>query len=86
MAITAFDPEAGCGELEGKITQVDNAYGVLDAADALVVFTDWQEFRTPDFDMIEKQLKNPVIFDGRNLYSPAFVKKQGLEYHSIGRS
>jgi UDPglucose 6-dehydrogenase len=86
MAITAFDPEAGCGELEGKITQVDNAYGVLDAADALVVFTDWQEFRTPDFDMIAKQLKRPIIFDGRNLYSPAFVKKQGLEYHSIGRS
>ena len=86
MAITAFDPEAGCGELEGKITQVDNAYGVLDAADALVVFTDWQEFRTPDFDMIAKQLKKPIIFDGRNLYSPAFVKKQGLEYHSIGRS
>jgi UDPglucose 6-dehydrogenase len=85
MAITAFDPEAGCGELEGKITQVDNAYGVLDAADALVVFTDWQEFRTPDFDMIAKQLKRPIIFDGRNLYSPAFVKKQGLEYHSIGR-
>ena len=86
MAITAFDPEAGCGELKGKITQVDNAYGVLDAADALVVFTDWQEFRTPDFDMIAKQLKKPIIFDGRNLYSPAFVKKQGLEYHSIGRS
>ncbi|MHC5098036.1 MAG: UDP-glucose dehydrogenase family protein [Planctomycetota bacterium] len=86
MAITAFDPEAGCGELEGKITQVDNAYGVLDAADALVVFTDWQEFRTPDFEMIAKQLKKPIIFDGRNLYSPAFVKKQGLEYHSIGRS
>ena len=86
MAITAFDPEAGCGELEGKITQVDNAYGVLDAADALVVFTDWQEFRTPDFDMIAKQLKRPIIFDGRNLYSPAFVRKQGLEYHSIGRS
>jgi UDPglucose 6-dehydrogenase len=86
MAITAFDPEAGCGELEGKITQVDNAYAVLDAADALVVFTDWQEFRTPDFDMIAKQLKRPIIFDGRNLYSPAFVKKQGLEYHSIGRS
>ena len=85
MAVTAFDPEAGCGELEGKITQVDNAYGVLDAADALVVFTDWQEFRTPDFEMIAKSLNKPIIFDGRNLYNPAFVKKQGLEYHSIGR-
>ena len=59
MAVTAFDPEAGCGELEGKITQVDNAYGVLDASDALVVFTDWQEFRTPDFEMIAKSLNKP---------------------------
>jgi UDPglucose 6-dehydrogenase len=86
MTVTAFDPEAGCGELEGKITQADDAYAVLDAADALVVFTDWQEFRTPDFDMIAKSLNKPVIFDGRNLYNPAFVKKQGLEYYSIGRS
>ncbi len=85
IAVTAFDPEAGCGELEGKIEKVDNAYDVLDAADALVVFTDWQEFRTPDFDTIAEKLRKPVIFDGRNLYSPAFVKKQGLEYHSIGR-
>ena len=86
MAVTAFDPEAGCGELEGKITQVDNAYGVLDAADALVVFTDWQEFRTPDFEQISKKLKKPLIFDGRNLYNASFVKKQGLEYYSIGRA
>ncbi|MEN8128234.1 MAG: UDP-glucose/GDP-mannose dehydrogenase family protein [Planctomycetota bacterium] len=85
MAVTAFDPEAGCGELEGKVAQVGNAYEALDGADALVVFTDWQEFRTPDFDLIAKQLKKPVIFDGRNLYSPAFVKKQGIEYHSMGR-
>jgi UDPglucose 6-dehydrogenase len=85
IQVTAFDPEAGCGELEGKITQVDEAYSVLDEADALVVFTDWQEFRTPDFDQIAEQLNQPVIFDGRNLYNPAFVKKQGLEYHSIGR-
>ncbi|MFZ9011747.1 MAG: UDP-glucose dehydrogenase family protein, partial [Anaerohalosphaeraceae bacterium] len=86
MIVTAFDPEAGCGELEGKITQADDAYAVLDAADALVVFTDWQEFRTPDFEMIAKSLNKPVIFDGRNLYNPAFVKKQGLDYYSIGRS
>ena len=86
MTVTAFDPEAGCGELEGKITQADDAYAVLDAADALVVFTDWQEFRTPDFEMIAKSLNKPVIFDGRNLYNPAFVKKQGLDYYSIGRS
>jgi UDPglucose 6-dehydrogenase len=58
---------------------------VLDGSDALVIFTDWQEFRTPDFDAIATQLKRPVVFDGRNLYSPSFVKKMGIEYHSIGR-
>ena len=73
-------------EFEKKITRVGNAYDVLAGADALVIFTDWQEFRTPDFDLIAKRLKSPVLFDGRNLYSPAFVKKQGLEYHSIGRA
>ncbi|RKY06169.1 MAG: UDP-glucose 6-dehydrogenase [Planctomycetota bacterium] len=86
IGVTAFDPEAGCGELEGKIDTVDNAYGVLDGADALVVLTDWQEFRTPDFESIAEKLKKPIVFDGRNLYSPAFVTKQGIEYHSIGRS
>jgi UDPglucose 6-dehydrogenase len=85
IAVTAFDPEAYCPELEGKIKRVDNAYDVLDGSDALVIFTDWQEFRTPDFDAIAKQLKQPVVFDGRNLYNPSFVRKQGIEYHSIGR-
>ena len=85
IAATAYDPEAECGDLNGGIKRVDNAYDVLDGCDALVIFTDWQEFRTPDFEQIAKTLKKPVIFDGRNLYSPAFVKKQGLEYHSVGR-
>ena len=86
MKISAFDPEARCPDIDAKINRVRNAYDVLEGADALVIFTDWQEFRTPDFDQIAQKLKRPVIFDGRNLYSPAFVKKQGLEYHSIGRS
>ncbi len=86
IEVVAFDPEAECGNLNGAIHRADNAYGVLDGADALVVLTDWQEFRTPDFDMIAEKLNKPVIFDGRNLYSPAFVTKQGIEYHSIGRS
>jgi UDPglucose 6-dehydrogenase len=84
--VTAFDPEAVCSELDSKIRRVKNAYEVLEGADALVVFTDWQEFRTPDFDTIAQKLKKPIIFDGRNLYSPAFVKKMGIEYHSIGRA
>jgi UDPglucose 6-dehydrogenase len=85
VEITAFDPEAVCPELEGKIQRVNNAYDVLSGSDALVIFTDWQEFRAPDFDLIAQQLKRPVVFDGRNLYSPTFVKKQGIEYYSIGR-
>lgn len=89
FAITAFDPEAAEGakrQLDGRITTVDNAYDVLDGADALVIFTDWQEFRTPDFEQIVARLKTPVIFDGRNLYSPSWVRKQCVEYHSIGRA
>lgn len=83
--IIAYDPEAECSDLNGTINRVDNAYDVLDGADALVIFTDWQEFRAPDFDQIAKRLKKPVVFDGRNLYSPSFVRKQGITYHSIGR-
>jgi UDPglucose 6-dehydrogenase len=85
FSVTAYDPEAECPEFDAKIKRVQNAYDVLEGADALAIFTDWQEFRTPDFDMIAKRLKHPVLFDGRNLYSPAFVRKQGLEYYSIGR-
>lgn len=86
FSVTAYDPEAECPEFDAKIKRVQNAYDVLDGSDALVIFTDWQEFRTPDFDLIAKRLKSPVMFDGKNLYSPAFVRKQGLEYHSIGRA
>ena len=86
MKVKAYDPEAGAGELEEKIETATNAYDVLDGADVLVIFTDWQEFRTPDFELIAEKLKNKVIFDGRNLYDPGYVKKQGFEYYSIGRA
>jgi UDPglucose 6-dehydrogenase len=86
IEVVAFDPEADCGQLDGKYSRVDNAYDVLDGSDALIILTDWQEFRTPDFEAIAEKLKKPTIFDGRNLYNPAFVAKQGLEYRSIGRS
>jgi len=58
----------------------------LKNVDALVIFTDWQEFRMPDFGIIKSKLKNAVIFDGRNLYDPAYVKEQGFEYYCIGRN
>ncbi len=57
----------------------------LEGADALVVVTEWQEFRSPDFDAIRKALRQPLVFDGRNLYDPAAVRAAGLEYFAIGR-
>ena len=56
-----------------------------EGADALVVVTEWQEFRSPDFAAIKAQLKTPAIFDGRNLYDPAVLKALGFEYFAIGR-
>jgi len=88
MKIRAYDPEAGFAAksaLQGRIEIVQNGYDALDNADALVIFTDWQEFRNPDFELIAKKLKKAVIFDGRNLYDPDVVKNAGIEYHSIGR-
>ena len=57
----------------------------LEGADVLAIVTEWQEFRSPDFDFIRKKLKAPVIFDGRNLYDPDFIKSQGFAYYAIGR-
>jgi UDPglucose 6-dehydrogenase len=88
VKIRAYDPEAnqsGSAALDNKIETFPNGYDALDGADALVIFTDWQEFRNPDFELIKNELKRPVIFDGRNLYDPAYVKKLGIEYHCIGR-
>lgn len=87
--IRAHDPEAmtNTERVLGKerITYHADGYEALQGADLLVVFTDWPEFRTPDFAQIKKSLNQPVIFDGRNLYDPQFVVKQGFEYHSVGR-
>ncbi|MGC3982227.1 MAG: UDP-glucose/GDP-mannose dehydrogenase family protein [Steroidobacteraceae bacterium] len=64
----------------------DSAAEALVGADVLAIVTEWQEFRSPDFDAIKSTLKQPVIFDGRNLYDPSFVKQFGLKYLAIGRS
>ena len=88
MKIRVFDPEAmetGKAALNETIEMGQDDYKILDGADALVIFTDWQQFRTPDFDLIKERLKKPVIFDGRNLYEPAYMKKMGFEYYCIGR-
>ena len=89
MKIKAYDPEASSSAMEAldhKIEILQKGYDALEGADALVIFTDWQEFRNPDFEVIAKKLNKPVIFDGRNLYNPEIVKKAGIEYHSIGRA
>jgi UDPglucose 6-dehydrogenase len=65
---------------------VDSAMEALQGADALVIVTEWKEFRTPDFEAIRDALKRRVIFDGRNIYDPALMAGFGLEYHSIGRA
>lgn len=89
MTIRAHDPEAIRNARQAinsdKVSYFEDGYAALDGADGLVVFTDWQEFRVPDFDMMARRLKARVIFDGRNLYDPAFMKRQGFEYHSVGR-
>ena len=89
MKIKAYDPEANNAALtalNNKIETFQNGYDALENADALVIFTDWQEFRNPDFKLIAEKLKKPVIFDGRNLYDPNVVKNAGLQYYSIGRT
>jgi UDPglucose 6-dehydrogenase len=68
-----------------RLATFDDGYEALQGADALVVFTDWQEFRTPDFERIAATLKQPLIFDGRNLYDPALMRRLGIRYHCIGR-
>ncbi len=89
IKIRAYDPEAALAAktaLDGKIETFENGYDALENADALVIFTDWQEFRNPDFELIATKLKQSVIFDGRNLYDPKVVKTTGFEYYSIGRA
>lgn len=67
------------------LTLTKSANEALQGADALAIATEWQEFRSPDFELIASQLATKAIFDGRNLYDPAFVKRFGLKYYAIGR-
>jgi len=86
--IAAFDPEAMNnvkGLLGDKITYGENQYDMLKNADALLIVTEWSLFRTPDFDIVEEQLRNKVIFDGRNLYDLQKMIDCGFYYNSIGR-
>ncbi|MFN3861650.1 MAG: UDP-glucose dehydrogenase family protein [Roseateles sp.] len=67
------------------VSLVERAEAALQGADALLIVTEWKEFRTPDFDAIKAALKAPVVFDGRNLYDPKLMAAMGIEHHGIGR-
>jgi len=87
--VTAFDPEAmpNVKALVGdKIKFAENQYDALEGADALIIATEWNEFRTPDFLKIVKSLKQKAIFDGRNLFDVQTVNELGFHYESIGRN
>lgn len=85
--VTAYDPEAmgHVKRLIPEVTYTHTAYAALDDADALMIFTEWPQFRTPDFNKMSKLLKVKVIFDGRNLYELDQMKELGFTYYSIGR-
>ena len=86
--IQAFDPEATVEARKifgDRIVYAPRNYDALDGASALLVLTEWNEFRRPDFQRIKKLLREPIIFDGRNIYDPADLKKLGFDYYSIGR-
>jgi UDPglucose 6-dehydrogenase len=88
--VRAYDPVAG-SEAQRLFKEragfklAKSAYEAADGADALAIVTEWQEFRSPDFERLKQILKAPVIFDGRNLYDPGMVARFGLSYYAIGR-
>ncbi len=88
--VQAYDPVATeeAERIYGKredLLLAKSADAALEGADALVIVTEWKQFRSPDFEQIRDNLKEPVIFDGRNLFDPELVKRFGLKYFSIGR-
>ena len=87
--ITAYDPEAMPNvkaQIGDKIKYAGSQYEALTGADFLIIATEWSEFRTPDFERIEKEIKNKIIFDGRNLFEVSKMKELGYHYESIGRA
>ena len=87
-SIRAFDPVAGKQATKlfnGRVHCCEHSYEALEAADALMILTEWNEFRLPDFQRVKRLLKSPVIFDGRNLYNTAEMRELGFTYYSIGR-
>src|SRR6478672_10311365 len=87
-SVRAYDPAAASVArrlFDGRIALYERSYDALSGADALAIVTEWNEFREPDFDKIRSLLKSPVVFDGRNIYSPEQMRALGFTYFSIGR-
>jgi UDPglucose 6-dehydrogenase len=89
-SVRAYDPVAGAEARkmfakESSVQIVESAAAALEGAHALAIITEWQEFRSPDFAAIKAKLAVPAVFDGRNLYDPAVMRAQGIEYFPIGR-
>ncbi len=90
--VTFYDPEAAdhfevlAKERSFSAVKVDNKYDCLNEADALMVLTEWKEFRAPDFGEIKKRLNSSVLFDGRNLYKTAHVLAEGFDYYAVGKA
>ncbi len=86
--VKAFDPvatENAKAVIGSKVEYCKSAYEAIEGTDALLLVTEWNEFRNPDFDRIKKTLRQPVVFDGRNIYSPESLREQGFTYYGIGR-
>ena len=89
-SIVAYDPVAmeeakRVFPADGAVSYAASPLDAVAGADALVVVTEWKEFRSPDFEVLRQKLKAPLLFDGRNLYDPALVRAAGIEYFGIGR-
>ncbi len=87
-SVSAYDPKAmehAKGSLPKAVRLTRNAYDALEGADALLLATEWNEFREPDFARMKSLMRRPLIFDGRNIYNPKTVKALGFEYVGVGR-
>ena len=84
----AYDPKATAEArrlLDDRVILCSRSYDAVEGADALVLVTEWNEFREPDFRKIKKLMRTPAIFDGRNVYDPQSLKEMGFHYEGIGR-
>lgn len=87
-SVQVYDPKAmevARGVLGDRVTYANRSYDAARGADALVVVTEWAEFREPDFEKLKQILRRPAIFDGRNIYNPKLLTDMGFHYEGIGR-